>query len=162
MSSLFDASLSGDITRVNSLLAAGVDPNSSNANRTSALTAAACNGHLAVVRALIARGALVTTSDNQGFSPLYLSCYKGHEAIVRELVNASPPPNVSQPTADGTTPLHAASLCGYAEIVRMLLDKGAEVNARNHGFHTPLGHALGAAIDTSEVQMLLEAAGGET
>ena len=30
---------------------------------------------------------------------------------------------------DGRTPLHYASCCGYTEIVRILLDRGADIEA---------------------------------
>ncbi len=32
---------------------------------------------------------------------------------------------------DGKTPLHHASFVGWVEVVQLLLDKGAEVDARN-------------------------------
>jgi len=38
---------------------------------------------------------------------------------------------VSVPDRDGDTPLHRAAGNGNAEIARMLLDKGADVNARD-------------------------------
>jgi ankyrin repeat protein len=45
--------------------------------------------------------------------------------------------------ADGVTPLHYAALGGHPEIVRMLLARGADVNARETGFGgTPVGWAL--------------------
>lgn len=46
------------------------------------------------------------------------------------------------PYATGSTPLHAACLQGAPAIVDMLLEKGAEINARNDAGHTPLDYAL--------------------
>lgn len=38
---------------------------------------------------------------------------------------------VSSHIQDGYTPLHGASYCGHADVVKHLLDVGADVNAKN-------------------------------
>ncbi len=48
----------------------------------------------------------------------------------------------SVPYAKGSTPLHAAALLGHDDIARLLLEKGADINARNNEGHTPLDYAL--------------------
>jgi ankyrin repeat protein len=52
-----------------------------------------------------------------------------------------------------TTPLHYASVYGSAESVRILLDRGAEVNARNKSGATPL---IYAAYSFDKTRLLVE------
>ncbi len=43
--------------------------------------------------------------------------------------------------SDGWTPLHSAALRGHVEIVRLLCDRGADVEARDNGGRRPLHYA---------------------
>ena len=43
---------------------------------------------------------------------------------------------------DGNTPLHIAAMGGYDQMLRMLIDAGADVNATNRAGFTPLASAL--------------------
>jgi hypothetical protein len=66
-------------------------------------------------------------------------------AIDRAAVNAT--------DADGETPLFAATLYGTLADMRALIEKGADVNARNDNGVVPL---VLAASDTAKLQLLLE------
>lgn len=75
---------------------------------------------------------------------LYLACAAGHTEVVEELLDYQPLNSGSLPllpsgnpkavikldtyTVEGKTPLHCAVLCGYVEIVSVLLRHGADVN----------------------------------
>ncbi len=48
----------------------------------------------------------------------------------------------SVPYSTGATPLHAACLLGASEIVAFLLDRGADVRAKDDDGHTPLDYAI--------------------
>jgi ankyrin repeat protein len=59
---------------------------------------------------------------------------------------------------DGSTPLHCATWKGHQQIVALLLDVGADVNAQNHNEHwgtTPL-HAAAHANQAAIAQLLIE------
>jgi ankyrin repeat protein len=60
-------------------------------------------------------------------------------------------PNVS--TGVGETPLHYAATFGSAESVRLLLDRGADPNARTRAGATPL---VSAAYDLAKTRLLVE------
>jgi hypothetical protein len=49
---------------------------------------------------------------------------------------------VKVPYSTGATPLHAACLLGSPEIVQFLLDRGADVRAKDNDGHTPLDYAI--------------------
>jgi ankyrin repeat protein len=60
--------------------------------------------------------------------------------------------------SDGSTPLHCATWKGHAEVVNLLIDSGADVNAENKNDHwgtTPL-HAAAHANQTAIAKLLLE------
>jgi ankyrin repeat protein len=63
---------------------------------------------------------------------------------VRSLLQADP--SLVNSKTEGGTPLHAAAIVGDSELVRLLLDAGAEVNARTNWGATPLTLALSGAF----------------
>ena len=58
---------------------------------------------------------------------------------------------------NGETPLHAAALNGHKEIAELLIEKGADLNAKNVVGMTPLHYAT-----TKEIADLLRKHGGKT
>jgi len=59
---------------------------------------------------------------------------------------------------DGSTPLHCASWKGHAEMVTLLLDAGADIQAKNQNTHwgdTPL-HAAAHGNQRAVAQILIE------
>ena len=59
---------------------------------------------------------------------------KGHTEVVVELLNAGASPNVR--TGDGTTALREATVNNQEDVVRILLEHGADVNAKEDIFGT--------------------------
>lgn len=81
---------------------------------------------------------------------------KGDLAALRRLLKGEPS-LVHARDKDGSTPLHWAAWRGQVEAARVLLESGAEVNARNQNTHwgtTPL-HAAAHGNQAAVVQLLL-------
>ena len=97
------------------LLKAGADVNAPSAgDKTSPLLMAIINGHFDLARMLIERGANPTMVSQQGVSPLY--------AVLN--VEWAPKALYPQPQA------HKQQKLGYLDLMKLLIDKGADVNAR--------------------------------
>lgn len=82
---------------------------------------------------------------------------KGDAATVRALVEADQA-LLSARDTDGSTPLHCAAWKGHVEVVRALLDAGADVNDHNRNEHwgtTPL-HAAAHGNQKDVAALLIE------
>jgi ankyrin repeat protein len=80
-----------------------------------------------------------------GFTPLGLAAFFGHQALVERLLANGADPNVGSSNNMRVMPLHSAAAnrdpaVAHA-IAALLLDYGAEVNARQEGGYTPLHEA---------------------
>ncbi len=90
-----------------------------------------------------------------GFTALHLSAYYGQPTTVRVLLERGADVAVTSRNPMTLTPLHSAAANGNREICELLLDHGAEVNARQHGGWTPLFSAA-ARGDAELVQFFLD------
>jgi ankyrin repeat protein len=83
--------------------------------------------------------ALVNAWAPDGFTPLQLASFFGHPAIVRSLLERGADVHAVSRNEMSVQPLHAACAGPSAlEIARMLLDAGADPNARQQDDFTPL------------------------
>src|SRR5579862_2540673 len=57
--------------------------------------------------------------------------------------------------AEGKTPLHLASWGGYAHIITLLLEAGADINSRDNAGSTALGHMTGWCTRADIVDLLI-------
>jgi uncharacterized protein len=97
------------------LLKAGADVNqASKGDRTTPLVMAVINGHFDLAVSLIEKGANVNTPSANGVTPLYGALN----------VEWAPKALYPQPRA------HMQQKTGYLELMKLLLDKGADPNAR--------------------------------
>lgn len=102
-------------------------------------------GDLSRVKELIELGAPVCTPDSGGKLPLHYAIKEyvpakpsAMDYIARELLSAGSPLAVNARNSKGLTPLHIAASYGNTRIARLLLEKGADVNAQDVGGNTPL------------------------
>jgi ankyrin repeat protein len=85
---------------------------------------------------LIGAGAYINARDKKGVTPLHYAAHRRYSGdvrgpfrdVVKTLLDYGADVNVK--TTRGATPLHVAAYYGEAEIVEMLIKRGADVNAR--------------------------------
>ena len=117
--------------------------------------AAAKGGDTDEVAALLSMdNRLTRTFDADGWSPLHLAAYYGHASTVEILLHNNAPVDLRSTNAMTNTPLHAALSARRTDVAQILLDAGADANARQHGGWTPL-HSAAANGDRAGVDLLL-------
>ena len=155
--------------------------------------AAAGAGDLAAVRALVeADGALVSAATPAGERAIHAAHYHGHAGVVAYLVAHgevediwldtqlgriervqahldADPTLIASPHPTGVIPLHAAVFWGFPDIVRLMLERGADVTHASSYGYTPLHSAVAAPttycpgeeedVVLETVQLLLDAGG---
>jgi ankyrin repeat protein len=72
-----------------------------------------------------------------GWTPLHLAAFFGQPGAVERLLAAGAGLNVMSNNSLRNTPLHAAVAGGHVETSLLLIERGADVNARDAGGHTP-------------------------
>lgn len=120
------------------------------------LMLATFGGHLRCVELLLEAGASVNVAHGgNGVTPLMAAAVSGSEAMVSMLLKRRAHVNVGE--ARNWTALTFASQYGHADVVRLLLDAGANVAWESGAGLTPWMVALDAK--QAEVLPMLEAAG---
>ena len=102
---------------------------------------------------------LETPTGGDPATQIVNACKFGDVGLAKEALS-SDPDLINHRSPHGDTPLHVAARFGNPKLVRLLIDRGADVNAEDFDGNTPMD----AAIDTGaskEVEEILKAAGGE-
>jgi ankyrin repeat protein len=149
----FKAAQLDDAATITSLLQRGFDPNTVEADRgDSGLILAAREKSMKVFPVLLkARGINVNLRANNGDTALMIAAYTDNKPAVEALLAKGAVVN-----QDGWTALHYAAAIGDNDIVKMLLDKSAAVDAPSPNKTTPVMMAArGGHIYT--VKALLDA-----
>jgi len=122
----------------------------------TALTIAAENGDAVSIRTLLARGADANGKDSHGLTPLVRAARRGHYAAAEALLDGGADPNLFDSiwTRPGWSPLMNAVHKSQPRIVRLLIDRGADVNARTTDGTSPL-----ALSENAEIDAMLRSAG---
>jgi ankyrin repeat protein len=146
----FDAIKRDDGRAITALLQRGFDPNSRDEQGQAALYVALRQPSPAAAEALWAHPALdIHASNAAGESPLMMAAMRGQLAWAHKLLARG-----ARPHQDGWSPIHYAATGPEVEMVRLLLDKGAPINARSPNGSTPLMMAARYGSEAS-VDLLL-------
>ncbi len=146
----------GDGSAIKFLLAHGESLNSLGENFR--LDAASFHGHWRLCQFLLEQGANVNQPlPDTGETPLHLALCKTdrmlYDRVLKVLLAAGANPNVAARRAvetgafmrdcrtKGETPLHRAAAFGESETIKLLLDAGAIIDARDTNGDTPLAWA---------------------
>jgi uncharacterized protein len=118
---------------------------------------AVCTGEMEIAKALLEeRPEELNIPSPDGFSLLGYACFFNQRAIARYLI-VEKGANVNQASANDlkVTPLHSACAIVSYPLTQLLLDNGADVNARQQGGLTPL-HSAAHHGATELVRLLIE------
>jgi len=131
---------------IHALLERGADPDAPDSEGRTAAHWAAIMGKETVFDALQDAGVdiLRETKPGSGLRPLHLACLNNQLYITESILEGSPPDHVNAPCGEtGQMPLHlAAQHNGSSALIELLIDLGANINARDAKGETPLFRAV--------------------
>jgi ankyrin repeat protein len=145
-----------DIDRVRELLMMGADPNVKQGSLSALHMVAMADESICagILELLLEYGADPNVRDSVGATPLHDAVLSGKINAVKKLLEHGADVNVrttgaivvmedyagifTESTYSGVTPLHLAAYKGYAEIAKILLERGADPNIRDDDDLTPL------------------------
>ncbi|MBX7150367.1 ankyrin repeat domain-containing protein [bacterium] len=117
---------------------------------------AAAIGKIDMVRTSIqANPDFVHAYSHDGFAALHLAAYFGHKEIAKFLLSQGADPKSSSRNPMQVHPIHSAAAARHLAIVAMLIENGADVNARQHGGYTPL-HSAAANGQSDMIELLIQ------
>lgn len=115
----------------------------------SALLLACQNGHLEVAQFLLENGADDSEDNNDSYTPLYAAIIERHFAIAKLLIERN-----SKSFKNKNLTI-SASIHGYLDMVKLLLEAGDNVDQRDNYGYTPIIYAC-KQNDIDLVRFLLE------
>ena len=140
-----------DASTVTALIARGFDPNTPDPKGQNGLMMALAEPALKAAQALLDAPKIdVNARNRQDETPLMIAALKGETGMVRELIAKGA--DINKP---GWTPLHYAATRGHLEIMSLLLDDSAYIDAASPNGTTPL--MMAASYGTpAAVKLLLD------
>ena len=99
--------------------------------------------------------ALLERRSADGFPPLGYAIFFRHPSLARALIERGADVSAVAENAQRVAPVHAAASVGDVETMRLLLDRGADPNARQHNGFTPI-HAAAGNGDRAMARLLLD------
>lgn len=141
MTPLTAAAKEGDVATINELLKKGAKIDESNSGKWSATplywSLFTCKFEAAEL--LLKKGANANSADSFGLAPLHLAvCCKDVDlSFIENFIQKGADVNYGS-TSDGLTSLHHAISCGADDAARLLIEKGANVNALAEDGTSPL------------------------
>lgn len=117
-------------------------------NNGTPLIHACKGGHIETVKIILKAGADVNSHDDESYTPLMYAAEGEHKEIVKILYDAHADVmnaaclNMNKMNNINNTALHMASRHDDAEVLKSLLELGADVNSVGHIGKTPLSYAV--------------------
>jgi len=147
---------------VDVLIAAGADVNMKDNTLQSAYLISTIEGYTELLKKTLKAGADVHSTDSDNGTGLIRASDRGHVEIIKELLRTDI--RINHVNRMGWIALHEAILFGdggkrHTEIVRLLVDAGADVNLPDKDGDTPLAHAKKKGF--TDIINILEALGAK-
>ena len=151
---LHHAAHHGSVESLAALVALGADPKAQDSDGRTPLMIAAAGGHVEAVRELLKHDDRIDLASKYGSTPLNLAASRGHEAVVRFLLDRGASYDIFTAAARGdvdrvetlltqdkallekeagtATPLLWAAEHNKPQVLKRLLDHGADINFHNN------------------------------
>lgn len=103
--------------------------------KMSSLHAAVIDNNLPEIERLVSLGADVNVKDEEKKTSLHLAAESNrvdsHFSTIKKLLEYEA--DVNTQDEEGKTPLHYSCMCSSYEVVKLILDSGADVNVTDNG-----------------------------
>ena len=144
VTALIAAAYRNDLAIADLLIQAGADVNVKDNTQQSAYLITTADGYLELLKRTLQAGANVHSTDSYNGTGLIRAADRGHVEIVQELLKTDI--KIDHVNRLGWTALLEAIILGrgdarHIEVVRVLVEAGANVNLADSGGVTPLAHA---------------------
>ncbi len=144
---LFDAIRDSDAAAVARLLDADPALCGARQNDITPILFAVYNGHVELAQLFLDRGATLTFGE---------ACALGHAELAAQMLDANPA-LLDSYSDDGFPAVGVAVFFRHPELARMLIDRGADVNAAaRNAFRVAPVHAAAAVRDAAIMQLLID------
>jgi len=134
---IFTAAREGDNTAIKSYVQQGGNINITNAKSYTPFILATYYGQSQVLETLIHLGADACAVDNKGSNAFMGVAFKGHQQVAKWLLKNTAC-NVNHQNYAGQTALMMASLFGREDIIRLLLEHGANRSLQDNQGNTSI------------------------
>lgn len=135
---LMAAASAGHSEAVQVLVGHKADMELGDVNDETALMKAAARGHVEVVKILLAKGAKLSPVQKDGETALSIAIAKGLADVTAALLEKEPEPGKWRDPQHGWGLMAVAAKGGEPKIIKMLLDRGVEVDQLTNWRGTPL------------------------
>ena len=150
---LIDAVRAGNGQEAVRLIDGGADVNAADSLGTTPLMWASRYGDAALVERLIRAGADATAESVLGVTPMSEAALIGSRPVIRELLAAGVDPD--SPNPEGETALMLVVRTGHIDAAEVLINAGADVNARERWAGQTALMWAGAQLQPQMVKLLL-------